>query len=190
MPHEALARETALAKEAAAWVADLERRRRADGRTIHVELKGELEILAPGGLFKVNARADRIEITPDGYGHILDYKTGKAPSKAQVTHGYALQLGLLGLIAEHGGFPDIAGAPEIFEYWSLARDRDRFGKVSVPTDQPENFTTLAARELAAAVERWLTGTDPFIAKLEPDFAPYADYDQLMRLDEWYGRSDG
>ena len=59
----------------------------------------------------------------------------------------------------------------------------------MPTDQPENFTTLAARELAGAVERWLTGTEPFIARLEPDFAPYADYDQLMRLDEWYGRSD-
>ena len=34
---------------------------------------------------------------------------------------------------------------------------------------------------------WLTGTEPFTAKLNPAYAPYGDYDQLMRLEEWYGR---
>jgi ATP-dependent helicase/nuclease subunit B len=38
-----------------------------------------------------------------------------------------------------------------------------------------------------AIETWLTGSAPFTAKLHPDFAPYAEYDQLMRRDEWYGR---
>ena len=28
---------------------------------------------------------------------------------------------------------------------------------------------------------------PFTAKLNPAYAPYGDYDQLMRLEEWYGR---
>ena len=37
--------------------------------------------------------------------------------------------------------------------------------------------------------RWLTGEEPFTAKLSPEFAPYEDYDQLMRRDEWYGRED-
>ena len=27
----------------------------------------------------------------------------------------------------------------------------------------------------------------FTAKLVPEYAPYAEYDQLMRRDEWYGR---
>ena len=31
------------------------------------------------------------------------------------------------------------------------------------------------------------GEEPFVAKLHPEHAPYGDYDQLMRLDEWYGR---
>ena len=34
---------------------------------------------------------------------------------------------------------------------------------------------------------WLTGSEPFTAKLNPAYAPYGDYDQLMRLEEWYGR---
>ena len=29
--------------------------------------------------------------------------------------------------------------------------------------------------------------DAFTAKLVPEYAPYAEYDQLMRRDEWYGR---
>jgi ATP-dependent helicase/nuclease subunit B len=53
-----------------------------------------------------------------------------------------------------------------------------------------DFTGLSARVLTEAVEKWLTGSAPFTAKLIADYAPYADYDQLMRLDEWYGRADG
>jgi len=41
-------------------------------------------------------------------------------------------------------------------------------------------------QLTQAVERWLTGTEAFVAKLHPERAPFPDYDQLMRLDEWYG----
>ena len=49
LPHEAMAREAALAAEAADWVADWERGRR-DGRAIHVEKKGvrTLDIGQPG----------------------------------------------------------------------------------------------------------------------------------------------
>jgi ATP-dependent helicase/nuclease subunit B len=52
---------------------------------------------------------------------------------------------------------------------------------------PEGFTALAARTLTDAAQNWLTGDAPFEAKIAPEYAPYADYDQLMRLDEWYGR---
>ena len=45
----------------------------------------------------------------------------------------------------------------------------------------------AARVLAGAVAEYLEGDAPFVAKLHPEYSPYGDYDQLMRLDEWYGR---
>ena len=40
---------------------------------------------------------------------------------------------------------------------------------------------MAERNFAAAAARWLTGEEPFTAKLHPEYAPYGDYDQLMRL---------
>ena len=40
---------------------------------------------------------------------------------------------------------------------------------------------------AAAAADYLTGSKEFTAKLHPAYAPYGDYDQLMRLEEWYGR---
>ena len=52
---------------------------------------------------------------------------------------------------------------------------------------PRLSDTLAARHFSDAVADWLTGTRAFEAKLHPDYAPYAEYDQLMRRDEWYGR---
>ena len=40
---------------------------------------------------------------------------------------------------------------------------------------------------AAVAGDYLTGSKPFTAKLNPAYAQYGDYDQLMRLEEWYGR---
>ena len=52
---------------------------------------------------------------------------------------------------------------------------------------PEEFLSHAYRNFAEAAERYLNGEEPFTAKLNPAYAPYEDYDQLMRLEEWYGR---
>ena len=41
--------------------------------------------------------------------------------------GFALQLGLLGLIGRAGGFEGVSGDPEVFEYWSLAKYNKQFG---------------------------------------------------------------
>ncbi len=140
-------------------------------------------------------KVDRIDRLADGSLAIVDYKTGMPPSKAQVEAGFALQLGLLGLIAERGGYEGVAGIPLCFEYWSLAKDKGAFGHVASPTTgknalDPASFTARAEAQLREAIARWLLGDDPFVARLHPDQAAYGDYDQLMRLDEWQGRADG
>ncbi|WP_082545341.1 MULTISPECIES: double-strand break repair protein AddB [unclassified Sphingomonas] len=179
-------------KAALEWVADRMREERAQGRRpIAAELDGTTEIAG----ITLKGKVDRIDRLADGTLAIVDYKTGKPPSAAQVEAGYAMQLGLLGLIAARGGFDGVAGDPLAFEYWSLAKDRDAFGQIRSPVGgkahiAPQDFVAHAAAILSGAIERWLTGTEPFTAKLAPEYSPYADYDQLMRLDEWYGRGSG
>ncbi len=171
----------------AATVAD----NRAAGRIpLVAEAKGEIGFAG----VRLRGTADRIDRLADGGLAIVDYKTGKPPTNKAVEAGFSLQLGLLGLIADRGGFDGVEGASAAFEYWSLARDRGGFGYVRSPTSgrgaiDPAQFAALAADNFTKVAEAWLTGTAPFTAKLHPEHAPYGEYDQLMRLDEWYGRED-
>jgi len=172
--------------EAIDWIAELERENQANGRKpLRAEIKGE----APLAGILVHGRADRIDRLPGCGVAIVDYKTGKPPSKKAIEAGFALQLGLLGLIGRAGGFEGVEGEPEVFEYWSLIRDRGRFGKcVRADKDMDEGeFLDRAYSSFAEAARKWLTGSEPFTAKLNPAYAPYGDFDQLMRLEEWYGR---
>lgn len=175
--------------EAIDWIAGEMAKNRAGGRRpLAAEAKGKCEI---GGV-SLYGEADRIDRLADGSLAIVDYKTGMPPGAKAVAEGYSMQLGLLGLIAERGGFDGIEGVPAAFEYWSLARKAGKLGHVASPVGgrsalDPADFTNVAARHFIAAAEAWLTGDAPFTAKLHPEFAPYGEYDQLMRLDEWYGR---
>ena len=179
-------------KEAIDWVAALTHEKLAEGRDIvGVECDGVLEIAG----VELSGKADRIDRAADGTLAIIDYKTGKAPSGKAVAAGYSLQLGLLGLMAERGCFGGVRGTAAAFEYWSLIKDKDSFGKMTTPVNAngtggriaTGEFVALAKRHFEEAVARFLTGDEAFVAKLVPEYAPYADYDQLMRRDEWYGR---
>ena len=147
---------------------------------------------------KVLGRADRIDRLADGSLAIVDYKTGNVPSKAQVEKGLALQLGLLGLIAEAGGFAGegVPAAPATdFEYWSFGKKDGGFGKRQSPMKRgarekglpPEKFLPHHAEKLAEAIARFIRGSDPFTARENPDYKGYNEYDQLMRLEEWIVR---
>jgi len=176
------------------WVAD-EVENAPDGREVAcVEAWGSMEV---DGV-RVHGRADRIDRLPNGELAIVDYKTGSAPSASMVEEGFALQLGLLGMIARAGGFKDIAGAPVAFEYWSLAKGRgDEFGVVSSPIKRSsrergvelEEFLPATEDYLTGAIATWITGGEPFTARLNPDLPDYGTYDQLMRLDEWLPHMD-
>jgi len=178
--------------EAIDWIGVEIAAMRADGRdVIAVERKGE--ILVAG--VTLNGTFDRLDRLSDGTLGIVDYKSGKPPSAAAVRAGFSLQLGLLGLIVERGGFEGVQGTAGAFEYWSLGKGKDGFGYIATPVDPAgkrdrivtAEFTAIAAANFSEAAGKWLTGSEPFTAKLVPEFAPYSEYDQLMRRDEWYGR---
>jgi ATP-dependent helicase/nuclease subunit B len=172
--------------EAIRWIAELEiANRQAGRRPLKAEIKGKVEM---AGVL-VEGTADRIDALADGSLAIVDYKTGQPPKQGAVDAGFALQLGLLGLIAQAGGFEGVRGDPSRHEYWSLTKNGEKFGRKMCPDAKmgAEEFLEHARRNFIDAGAKWLTGEEPFTAKLNPAYAPYGDYDQLMRLEEWYGR---
>jgi len=158
------------------------------------EAWGEMEV---DGI-RIFGKADRIDRLADGSLAVVDYKTGGPPSGAQVEKGYALQLGTIGLIARDGAFDGLSGDATRFEYWSLGRDKKSetgFGYVTTPLLEgrkrsgipPEDFLPQTENFLHEALGKWILGSEPFTARLNPDAPGYSTYDQLTRLEEWQGR---
>ena len=194
MPHEAMARERALAREAAEWVKDQELERRADGRQVHSEVKGKLSLGLAGGDFLVTAKADRVEIDPHGFGHVLDYKTGSPPSDRQVKAGFSPQLTLTAAILAGGGFPDL-GRPKIGELVYLqVTGRRPAGKVTMPiaTAETAEAAEKALKGLGELIDRFDQPEQPYLSRIAPTFVHMyqSDYDHLARVFEWSTSGEG
>jgi ATP-dependent helicase/nuclease subunit B len=188
-PTAALARERTLATEAGAWIAEMETRRRADGVKVLVEQSGAAIIPTARGLFTVTAKADRIELTPDGRAHVLDFKTGAPPSKKQVRTGFSPQLTLTSAILARGGFAEAGQrAPGDLVYVRIT-GRDPAGEEIEPLlgeadalDQPES----AWAGLEELVRRYDDPAEAYVSRTAPQFVKtyQSDYDHLARVYEW------
>ncbi|BAK66139.1 double-strand break repair protein AddB [Sphingobium sp. SYK-6] len=180
------------------WVAAEVAAQRETGRTILFgERWGKIE---RGGVV-LRGKPDRMDRLADGALAVVDYKSGATASVRQVEAGYSLQLGLLGLIAREGGFEEAAGVVRgtpvsAFEYWKLGKSaKGAFGYKRPLTDPrgthrrivTDAFLPMVERFFDEAAARWLTGGEPFTARPHSDAPVFTDYDQLMRLDEWFGR---
>ncbi|WP_265529786.1 double-strand break repair protein AddB [Sphingomicrobium marinum] len=171
--------------EAIDWIAERTAADQRAGRTpIAAEAQGSVDLAG----VRLKGIADRIDRSDDGL-VILDYKTGKPPTFDAVNSGYRLQLTLLGVIAEDGGFGTEMKSIAGLEYWSLAKNKEGGQGYRQPASrQPIDDLLQRTRDIFRALAAgFLTGSEPFKALVHPEFAPYGDYDQLMRRDEWYGR---
>ncbi|WP_297512376.1 double-strand break repair protein AddB [uncultured Caulobacter sp.] len=194
MPPTALAREKALAREAALWVADWERHRRATARRVVVEAEGRLELSINGRPFTLTAKADRIEPTADGTAHILDYKTGAAPSQKQVDTGFSPQLTLTAAILMNGGFPDLgAPAPGDLTYVRVTGRRPA-GEEQVRAlagGESEEAARKAIDGLVKLIARYDDPDEPYRSRVAPQFVKEhpGDYAHLARVFEWSTSGD-
>ncbi len=156
----------------------LDRDQEHKGITLAVEERGRFKL--PDLDFTLTGTPDRIDRLPDGRLHLIDYKTGTAPSaKDQAQH--RKQLLFAAVMAENGGFSEL-GPSEVakISYLSLAR-----GEKAVETDLlPEDLAaeTQILHDLVSAYLRPQTG---YTAR-RADFRAGADgdYDHLMRYGEW------
>lgn len=167
---------------------------------IGAELKGEITIDDAHNI-RLTGKADRIDANADGSYAIVDYKTGGAPSGKQVQSGFAMQLGLLALILKKGGFENFSPDNDVhdFEYWTMKKCDGKsdygYGEIVTPILEGRKTTGLPRDEFVSTITQffnetvnaYILGAEPFIAKLNPQYNDYDEYDQLMRLEEWHGK---
>lgn len=165
--------------------------RRRDGTTVlATEVRGSLDIAAPGGVFQLTAKADRIDRLPGGWLAILDYKTGRVPQPAEVETGLAPQLPLEAAIAQFGRFEGVPRG-EVGELGFLrltGGNPPGAWKPALAHDELDAVILAAHAGLARLVERFDDPLTPYRAKPRPEWAIGSDYDHLARVEEWATRS--
>jgi ATP-dependent helicase/nuclease subunit B len=193
-PASAMARESALAAEAGAWIAEMELRRRADGARVIVEQSGQASFKTGRGEFTVTAKADRIELTKDGFAHVLDFKTGPEPSNKQVDSGFSPQLTLTAAIIARGGFEGIGPRPPGDLTYIRITGRSPAGTEVVSKAagaESHEAAEVAFSGLQALITRYEDPAYPYRSRTAPQFVKtYAsDYDHLARVYEWSTSDD-
>jgi ATP-dependent helicase/nuclease subunit B len=155
------------------------------------EISGALEIAAPGGPFRVTAKADRIDRLTDGSLAIIDYKTGAPPTAKEVAAGFAPQLPIEALIARHGGFSGVkAGSVGQLLYWRLSGNPPGGEERSAGNDAAL-LAEQALEGLSELISRFDDESTPYAARPHPEMAPkYSDYLHLARVKEWSSGEDG
>lgn len=131
---------------------------------------------------QIDGKADRIDVHADGRIRIIDYKTGNVPTKGDFEAGRARQLPLLRLLVEEGGHAELQGEVAELAYWKL-NGGTTDSRIVGATWTAERATL--KDDLGQLFARFLFGSEPFVAKLNPVFArQYRSFDQLARVEEW------
>ncbi|MBI1171083.1 double-strand break repair protein AddB [bacterium] len=182
---EVLAAETPFPSARALWHARLERAadhflrqdQKLGGRTLQIEKSGATKV--EGTDFTLYGTPDRIDVLPDDRLHLIDYKTGTPPTKAQQTV-FELQLHLAAAMAERGGFTPHPMEVAQISYIGLGASE----KVEETPLTPDEINAVWARFVALikAYEDPKTGYTARRAVFDLRYP--GDYDHLARFGEW------
>ena len=148
------------------------------GVPVLIEKKGAVQV--EGLEFTLTGKPDRIDLLPDGRLHLIDYKTGTPPTKAQ-QKAFDKQLLLAAAMAERGGFPGLDPA-----------EVARLTYVGVKGDLKEEVTDLQPGEIdqvweefRSLLSRYAQPGLGYTARRAPHDKAYgSDYDHLSRFGEW------
>ncbi|HMK88519.1 MAG TPA: double-strand break repair protein AddB [Methylocystis sp.] len=168
-----------------------EKARRALNMQIFVEEAGDWEIkLADGSIFRLTARADRIEVDEAGAAHIFDYKTGKPPSNPQVLVGFAPQLTLQAAMIAAGAFKEVGRYKTADAgYLSIGDATEGDGEpVWIKPKKDTTFGELVAEHAGRLVELLNQFREENRSYPSRPFVELksrvGDYDHLARFKEW------
>ncbi len=175
-------------KRIAQWFAQWDRARRDGVATLHGEIRGELTFPVGAREFTLSAIADRIEWRRDGSYAIIDYKTGAARTRKQVSTGLAPQLTLEGAILREGGFKGLRpGSISEITYVTL-KGGDPAGKpedITFKEGTPDTQSDYALKRLKELAVKFENAGTPYLSLVHPMWTNhYGDYDHLARVKEW------
>lgn len=169
---------------AARWFAGFEQERAGQIAQSALEIRGERKLTAPGGEFTLRGVADRIDILQNGRAAILDYKSGKPPTNAQVKRLLTPQLPLEGAILAAGGFPDLGPRASDELLYLHISGRGEGGSAQPLNDVPELIEKAWAK-LSAWVAHFDDQATPYLSRLQPfSVESVGDYDHLARVRAW------
>ncbi|OYX89339.1 MAG: double-strand break repair protein AddB [Azorhizobium sp. 32-67-21] len=172
----------------AGWMVEFERRRRPHLARIAAEVGGSLELALPAGPFRLTGKADRIDLLRDGRLAIIDYKTGTAPSAAQV-RALSPQLPLEAAIARQGGFKGVP-AGEVADFFHVELRGGAEPGREKPAVAPKGPSAMEiADEVLAKLVMLLSAFDDPLQGFRALAAPqwrgrFGPYDHLARVKEW------
>ncbi len=170
----------------ARWFVDAENARRAAGtRLLASESNAAMTVGPAAHPLRIEARADRVDELERGTWEIIDYKTGRVPTKDELEALFAPQLLLEAAMAERGGFEKIEGKAETvrLSYWQ-ANGLGDGGKVSEIKGSDELVAEMMALVQKMA-EHFANPDTPYAALPWPAYGPhFNDYAHLERVAEW------
>ncbi|MBN9413443.1 MAG: double-strand break repair protein AddB [Candidatus Paracaedimonas acanthamoebae] len=153
--------------------------------TRFVEARGEIFLEGPFGLFKLKATADRIDLNEDGTACLIDYKTGRLPTRKEIDQGIKPQLPLEAAILQRGGFQGIDSHRSIvMRYMHLSGGQP----AGMLLDMAEgDLVEKALKSLQEMINEYDDPKKPYascpILEIAPSFSPYH---HLSRIQEWQG----
>lgn len=173
----------------AAWFVNFDTKRRAQAKSLSIEIGGRIDIPFGNDTFHLTVRADRIECLADGRYAIIDYKTGAPPTNPQVQAGLSPQLTLEAAILKAGGFKDIPAGGFVSE---LLYVRLRGGAVAgeeLPVvfkdSTPDEQANRALSELTKVLAQFADPANPYLSLRHPMWKNHnGTYDHLARIKEW------
>ncbi len=188
-PEALLAREAVLAERAGVWVAQMETERRRGSPTVMVERTGALQL----GEVTLTCRTDRLELA-DGSVHVLDFKTGRVPSRKEIEAGFSPQLTLTAAMLMHGGFPELGPRRPGALIYLRVSGREPAGVEDVCSDGDESavLAEAALEGLRALLQRYADPAEPYRSRTAMRFQSdrMSDTDHLARVREWSAADEG
>ncbi|WP_397541641.1 double-strand break repair protein AddB [Roseovarius salis] len=157
---------------------DGERARRRIAQPAHLEVRGRAELPEHG--FSLTAKADRIDVDPDGALHLYDYKTGTAPSQKEQRH-FDKQLLLEAAMAMQAGFGELPPSQVRRAVFIGLGGGAMEQEAPLDTDPPEKVW----HELQALVSAYMSRQRGYTARRAVrTVKDSGDYDHLARFGEW------